>query len=54
MNNYIVNPAIGGIENYIDVKLSMRNQWLGIEGAPKTLYATVHGSIGKKDYRESV
>jgi type IX secretion system PorP/SprF family membrane protein len=54
MNNYIINPAIGGIENYVDVKLSMRNQWVGIEGAPKTLYATIHGAIGKKDYRESV
>jgi type IX secretion system PorP/SprF family membrane protein len=53
MNNYIVNPAIGGIENYVDVKLSMRNQWIGIEGAPKTFYATVHGPIGKKDYRGS-
>ncbi len=54
MNNYIVNPAIGGIENYVDVKLSARNQWIGIEGAPKTFYATIHGAIGKSDYRESV
>ena len=53
MNNYIVNPAIGGIENYVDVKLSARNQWIGIEGAPKTFYATIHGAIGKSDYRES-
>jgi hypothetical protein len=30
MNNYIVNPAIGGIENYIDAKMSLRNQWIGI------------------------
>lgn len=54
MNNYIVNPAIGGIENYVDVKLSMRNQWVGIEGAPKTFYASIHGPLGKKDYRSSV
>jgi len=54
MNNYIVNPAIGGIENYVDVKLSARNQWIGNEGAPKTFYATIHGAIGKSDYRESV
>jgi type IX secretion system PorP/SprF family membrane protein len=53
MNNYIVNPAIGGIENYVDVKLSMRNQWVGIEGAPRTYYASIHGPIGKKDYRGS-
>lgn len=49
LNNYIVNPAITGIENYVDVKLSMRNQWVGITGAPQTFYATVHAPIGKTD-----
>ena len=53
MNNYIVNPAIGGIENYVDVKLSVRNQWIGIDGAPKTFYATIHGPISKKDYKST-
>lgn len=53
MNNYIINPAISGIENYTDVKLSYRNQWVGIDGAPKTLYFTIHGPIGKKDYRQT-
>jgi len=54
MNNYIVNPAIGGIENYIDAKMSLRNQWIGIDGAPKTSYFTIHGPIGKSDYRNTV
>jgi type IX secretion system PorP/SprF family membrane protein len=53
MNNYILNPALSGIENYTDVKLSYRNQWVGIDGAPKTFYFTVHGPIGKKDYRQT-
>jgi type IX secretion system PorP/SprF family membrane protein len=53
LNNYIVNPAVTGIENYVDVKLSMRNQWVGINGAPQTLYATVHGPIGKTDLKEN-
>jgi type IX secretion system PorP/SprF family membrane protein len=51
MNNYILNPAISGIENYIDVKLSARNQWVGLSGAPTTFYATVHGPIGKSDFK---
>ena len=51
MNNYILNPAISGIENYVDVKLSMRNQWVGIPGAPTTFYATIHGPIGKSDFK---
>ncbi|MFM1794265.1 MAG: hypothetical protein RL642_650, partial [Bacteroidota bacterium] len=53
LNNYIVNPALTGIENYIDVKMSMRNQWVGIDGAPKTFYATVHGALGKGDFRQN-
>lgn len=51
LNNYILNPALTGIENYTDVKLSYRNQWTGITGAPVTVYLSIHGPIGKKDYR---
>ena len=51
LNQYIVNPALTGIENYIDVKLSHRHQWVGIQDAPVTSYLSVHGPIGKKDFR---
>ena len=51
LNNYILNPGITGIENYTDVKLSYRNQWAGINGAPVTSYFTIHKPIGKKDMR---
>src|SRR5213080_1053752 len=51
LNNYILNPALTGIENYTDLKISYRNQWAGITGAPVTTYLSVHGPIGKKDYR---
>lgn len=53
LNNFIVNPALAGIENYTDIKLSARNQWVGIDGAPQTFYASVHGAIDKKDFREN-
>ena len=53
LNQYIINPAISGIENYVDVKLSHRHQWVGMQDAPVTTYFTIHGAIGKKDYRES-
>ncbi len=53
LNQYILNPALTGIENYVDVKLSHRHQWVGLEGAPVTTYATVHGALGKRDYRTS-
>ena len=51
LNNYIINPALSGIENYTDVKISARDQWVGINGAPRTAYFTIQGPIGKKDYR---
>ncbi len=53
LNNYILNPAITGIENYTDIKLSNRNQWTGIKGAPVTTYFSIHGPIGKGDLRTS-
>jgi len=53
LNQYIINPAISGIENYTDLKISSRDQWVGLDGAPKTTYLTIHGPLGKKDYRTS-
>ena len=51
LNNYILNPALTGIENYTDIKLSYRNQWTGIDGSPVTVYLSAHTPLGKKDYR---
>ncbi|MCW3086858.1 MAG: putative rane protein [Sediminibacterium sp.] len=54
MNNYIINPAVAGIENYWDVKASHRVQWVGLQDAPVTTYLTIHGPLKKSDYdRES-
>ena len=53
VNPFIINPAITGIDNYTDLKMSVRDQWVGINGAPMTTYLTVQGPIGKKDYRLS-
>jgi type IX secretion system PorP/SprF family membrane protein len=51
LNNYVLNPAVTGIENYTDIKLSYRNQWTGIEGSPVTTYVSAHGPIGKPNYK---
>ena len=53
LNQYILNPAISGIENYTDVKLSHRHQWVGIQDAPVTTYLSVHAPLGKKDTRST-
>ncbi|MBC7652868.1 MAG: type IX secretion system membrane protein PorP/SprF [Oligoflexus sp.] len=49
LNNYIINPAITGIENYIDVKAATRQQWTGLQNAPQTSYLTAHMPLGKSD-----
>lgn len=51
LNQYIVNPALTGIENYVDIKMSHRLQWVGLQDAPVTTYFTIHGPIGKTDYK---
>ena len=48
LNNFILNPAIAGIENYVDLKAGYRAQWQGLEGAPVTSYISIHAPIGKK------
>lgn len=53
LNQYILNPALSGIENYTDIKLSHRHQWVGVQDAPITTYLTVNAPLGKKDYRTS-
>ena len=45
-NNYLLNPAVSGIENYVDLKAGYRSQWTGLEGAPVTSYLTVNAPIG--------
>ncbi len=51
INNYIINPALSGIENYTDVKISHRHQWVGVQDAPITTYITIQGPLNKKDDR---
>jgi type IX secretion system PorP/SprF family membrane protein len=50
MNNFILNPALAGIENYWDLKVSYRNQWVGLNGAPTTMYLTINAPLGKTPY----
>lgn len=47
-NNYLLNPAISGIENYIDVKAGYRNQWVGLSDAPVTSTLSFHAPLGKR------
>ncbi len=46
-NNFLLNPAVSGIENYTDVKAGYRSQWTGLEGAPVTSYLTINAPLGQ-------
>ena len=48
-NNYLLNPALSGIENYADVKMGYRKQWAGIDNAPQTSFIAAHWNLGS-DY----
>ncbi|MFB9864779.1 PorP/SprF family type IX secretion system membrane protein [Rufibacter immobilis] len=48
INSYLLNPAITGIEDYTDVKIGTRQQWVGLEGAPKTYTVSAHTPINKQ------
>lgn len=49
LNNYLNNPAVTGIEDYSDLRIGFREQWVGLEGAPRTYYTTFHTPINKTD-----
>ena len=48
INNFLLNPAVTGIEDYTDVRMGVRRQWVGLEGAPETMYVSFHTPINKQ------
>ncbi len=47
-NHLLINPAYAGSHEYISTTLLYRKQWSGIEGAPVTQSASIHGLVPKK------
>ena len=47
-NQLLLNPAYAGSHDYVSTTLLYRKQWTGIEGAPVTQSASIHGLIPKK------
>jgi type IX secretion system PorP/SprF family membrane protein len=50
LNPILLNPAVSGTDNYLDVRAGYRNQWTGLEGAPTSYYMSAHMPLGKLDY----
>lgn len=45
MNSFMINPAVAGSKAFLNAKLGMRSQWVGIEGSPQTQFATFQAPI---------
>ncbi|GGK86864.1 type IX secretion system membrane protein PorP/SprF [Rufibacter glacialis] len=48
-NNFLLNPALSGIESYTDVRMGTRRQWVGVDGAPVSYYISGHSSFGMSE-----
>ena len=45
-NGFLLNPAMAGSRIYTPVRLTLRQQWAGIEGAPQTQAISFHKNFG--------
>ncbi|HIE15977.1 MAG TPA: type IX secretion system membrane protein PorP/SprF [Bacteroidales bacterium] len=45
LNGFLLNPGMAGSVNYIPIRLTARQQWTGIDGAPSTQAISAHSSI---------
>src|ERR1041385_2510365 len=49
VNDYVMNPAIGGRHDYFEAMSANRYQWIGITDSPRTYSLSVNGP-GKKQH----
>ena len=49
LNEFAINPAVAGKEEYADMRSNNRYQWIGITDAPRTYVLTVHGPLKLKN-----
>ncbi len=45
-NEYLLNPALSGIENYVDFKAGYRKQWTGLDRSPQTSFVSANWALG--------
>ena len=44
----VLNPALTGVDNFLDIKLNYRNQWTGFSDAPSSSYFGINGYFQKE------
>jgi type IX secretion system PorP/SprF family membrane protein len=52
-NTFLLNPAAAGSEGYTAINLTNREQWIGIEGAPRTYALSLQTRIMKRNYTDA-
>ncbi len=50
MNGFLINPSFAGRDGYTTVNLTVREQWVGMAGAPSTYAASVQTRLLKNSY----
>jgi len=48
LNEYVVNPAVAGKDNFFEARTSQRHQWIGINDAPRTYTLSVYGPLARQ------
>ena len=47
LNQYLINPAAAGVQDYLSIGTSFRQQWAGFKDAPRTQMLTANSKIGE-------
>lgn len=47
-NQFVLNPAVAGTEDFIDFRFGARTQWVGLDHAPNTYYFSAQMPLGKE------
>jgi type IX secretion system PorP/SprF family membrane protein len=50
MNGFLINPSFAGRDGYTTVNLTVREQWVGMAGAPRTFAASFQTRILQNSY----
>ena len=50
MNGFLINPSFAGRDGYTTVNLTVREQWVGLAGAPSTYAASFQTRILKNSF----
>ena len=48
INDFAINPSLAGMEDAYQIKTSVRNQWVGINDAPKTTLLSIYGKNSER------